>query len=316
MNFSQKGIWGQSLGGNLAEASLDFSPGHPLSNKVIGKTHIGRGREKNQDALSAYFHTDHGEKIILCMADGLGSYFFSEKSSFIAVSSIPEKLADNEDIQTSCMTLHQKFLKAHPYEMKNWQRKFRQYLKEKLADKKNRGNQSELKKDDCGATTLVVAQIQKNELTVSNIGDSRAYVIRDQKIIYQTKDQSLVEFLRAQNKLTPELSKKYKSAILNSLGSPNTDYQTICDLQIIQKKSGTPITDTLELAPGDIIILATDGFFTNLTEDELLTLVTRTPWEQLEDSLTNLIKRVLKTGWTNMGAKSCPDNFSFLVYRH
>ena len=44
-------------------------------------------------------------------------------------------------------------------------------------------------------TTLTSAVIEGNLLKVSQVGDSRAYLVRDKKIIRLTKDQTYIQSL-------------------------------------------------------------------------------------------------------------------------
>jgi len=101
------------------------------------------------------------------------------------------------------------------------------------------------------------------------------------------------------------------------LGSPEPFYEFPRSNKKIEKiASGSPITYTLELIPGDIILLASDGLFANLGEHELQKIINETPWDELHDTFEKIILRVMRMGWTNMGIKANPDNFSFIIYRH
>jgi len=54
------------------------------------------------------------------------------------------------------------------------------------------------------ATTMVAAIIRGRELTIANVGDSRAYLMRDNVIQQITQDHSLVAGLLANGVITPE----------------------------------------------------------------------------------------------------------------
>ena len=78
---------GQALGPNSREDSLGVRLPSRLVGRVVGRTSIGVGRERNQDAASAYTCQIGGEKhLLLSVADGLGFYLHSEMSSFASIA--------------------------------------------------------------------------------------------------------------------------------------------------------------------------------------------------------------------------------------
>ncbi|EKD42734.1 MAG: hypothetical protein ACD_73C00039G0002, partial [uncultured bacterium] len=132
--------------------------------------------------------------------------------------------------------------------------------------------------------------------------------------------QSLATLIGFKEKLklrsiTPPRS--LKGAILNSLGSPEPFFEFCTDGKELKKfLAATPLNDRLTLKPDDIVFLATDGVFSNLTNDELVHLLTHTPWDSICNTLEKTLLRIMRMGWTNLGEKANPDNFSFIVYRH
>ena len=62
-------------------------------------------------------------------------------------------------------------------------------------------------------TTLTVAYVGEDELTVAHVGDSRAYRLRDGDFERLTDDHSLVEELVRQGKLTPEGGRRAPAAL-------------------------------------------------------------------------------------------------------
>lgn len=53
-------------------------------------------------------------------------------------------------------------------------------------------------------TTLVAAIVIDNQLMIANVGDSRAYVLRNFQLKQLTEDQSLVNALLKSGEITPE----------------------------------------------------------------------------------------------------------------
>ena len=58
-------------------------------------------------------------------------------------------------------------------------------------------------------TTLTAALVEDDEVALSHVGDSRAYVLRDGELKRLTKDHSLVEELRRQGRLTDEEAEEH-----------------------------------------------------------------------------------------------------------
>jgi serine/threonine protein phosphatase PrpC len=97
------------------------------------------------------------------------------------------------------------------------------------------------------ATTLVAAVISGSDLTVANVGDSRAYLYREGKIKQITRDHSLIEEMLRNGTLTKEEAARsnLKNRITRSLGGER-------DVKV-------DIFDAIQLHPGDKILLCSDG---------------------------------------------------------
>lgn len=101
-------------------------------------------------------------------------------------------------------------------------------------------------------TTCVMAYVHNTSAFVAHVGDSRAYLLRENRIEQLTEDHSLVnERIRA-GMLTPEEAKNYrlKNVITRSLGFEN---EVEVDVQKV------------DLQAGDIIMMCSDGLC-NLVE--------------------------------------------------
>lgn len=106
-------------------------------------------------------------------------------------------------------------------------------------------------------TTLVAALVHNMEITVVNVGDSRAYSINRNGIRQLTVDHSLVQVMIDRGELTQEQAKTY----------PGKNY--------ITRAIGTePVVEGdlyhLDLERGDCLLLCTDGLTNMLDQQELL----------------------------------------------
>ncbi len=106
-------------------------------------------------------------------------------------------------------------------------------------------------------TTLVAALIRGEEVTVVNIGDSRAYRVNRNGVRLLTTDHSLVQLMVDRGELTAEQAKTYpgKNYITRAIG---TESVVLCDLF------------HLDVERGDCILLCSDGLSNLLDEQEIL----------------------------------------------
>jgi serine/threonine protein phosphatase PrpC len=106
------------------------------------------------------------------------------------------------------------------------------------------------------ATTMVAVAIQDSRAYIGNVGDSRAYRWRRGVLSQLTRDQSLVARLVEEGALTAEeaLRYPYKNVILYSLGS--------------EKRPPIDLYE-VELEPGDLLLLCSDGLTRHVSDEEI-----------------------------------------------
>ena len=106
-------------------------------------------------------------------------------------------------------------------------------------------------------TTLVAALIRDFQVSVVNVGDSRAYRINREGVRCLTTDHSLVQLMVDRGELTPEMAKNYpgKNFITRAIG---TEPMVLCDLY------------HLDVERGDALLLCSDGLSNLLDEQEIL----------------------------------------------
>lgn len=139
-------------------------------------------------------------------------------------------------------------------------------------------------------TTLICALAWGNKALVANIGDSRAYHINRSGIEQISKDHSVVEDLIHRGDLTPEEARNHPSRnlITRALG---TELEVECDLF------------SVDLEPGDTIVLCSDGLSNMVTDQELLNEVSR--MESKEECCPRLLE-ISKT-------RGAPDNVTIVL---
>lgn len=118
--------------------------------------------------------------------------------------------------------------------------------------------QSQLSEEYKGmGTTLVAAFFQKEQVTVVNVGDSRAYLFNAEGVKNITTDHSLVELMVQRGELTRETAKNHpgKNLITRAVGTEST---VECDVY------------HLGLSKGDSVLLCSDGLSNIMSDQEIL----------------------------------------------
>ena len=112
------------------------------------------------------------------------------------------------------------------------------------------------------ATTLVDAVVLGRQLHVANIGDSRAYLLRQDTIRQLTEDHSFVTELVKRGRIGEEeaTSHPQRNIVTRALGTQPTVEADFCE-EAIQ--------------PGDTIILCTDGLWGEVSEEEMAQMATQ-----------------------------------------
>jgi protein phosphatase len=140
------------------------------------------------------------------------------------------------------------------------------------------------------ATTIIIAIILADQVVVANLGDSRAYLIRQGDIRQLTEDHNLAGELLRQGAITESEAADHpgRNLITRQLGV-NDDV--------------SPDVQTLALQAGDILLLTTDGMPKVLTDDQVLTTVRK------EEDIAKIVSTLINE--TNQAGG--PDNVTVLV---
>jgi serine/threonine protein phosphatase PrpC len=155
------------------------------------RTDTGRQRRGNEDAFYA-------RSPLFAVADGMGGAQAGEVASHLAVEVLEQGLPEGAGT-----------------------------VEERLRARVTEANErimASAQADDARAgmgTTLTVAYVGEDDLTVAHVGDSRLYRLRDGVFERLTDDHSLVEELVRQGKLTPEEADEHpqRSIITRALGA-------------------------------------------------------------------------------------------------
>ena len=139
-------------------------------------------------------------------------------------------------------------------------------------------------------TTLVAVLIHGKNVTVINVGDSRAYIVNQDGIRLLTTDHSLVQMMVERGELTPEQARTYpgKNYITRAVGT-----ETVVMSDIFH----------LDVERGDCVLLCSDGLSNMMGDQEILFEVVHGVNKQY------CCQRLLEIA-KNRGA---PDNFTSVL---
>lgn len=227
-----------------------------------GKVSItGNFRENNEDN----FFIDESRKYFL-VADGMGGQCAGEKASQLAVELIPKRLDELIDFNsTPTGEVVQSIDKAVAHA---------------------NGEIMALGELDpncrsMGTTIVFVVQVG-GELFIGGVGDSRVYLLRDEKLHQLTTDHSLTQALVDAGTITPEeaLTHRYKNVLYRYLGT----------------KDGSAGTQAQQLAPQpqDRIILCSDGVTDGIPDEKLQELLSQ--YDDPQQAAEEIVKSAQEGG--------------------
>ncbi len=197
-----------------------------MNNYIIysGKTEKGR-RENNEDSYHAKTYEFNNQKIhLLIVADGLGGHAAGDVASKIAVMELRETIKRGAEGNKITKELLKKLLMAG-FKKANEEICYQAKI---MPEKKNMG------------TTMVAALVlESGECIIANVGDSRAYLIGDEKI-WHTKDHSFVRSLIDAGEITEEeaFSHPMKNIVEKALGVDDLYEKKIDDKILLLSSDG------------------------------------------------------------------------------
>lgn len=225
---------------------------------VAGLTDVGRQRELNEDSF--YYKTiqssDEGPLGLFVVADGMGGHLAGEVASHWAVGTLKRELAPLFRPQDPSVTrrLDAEALAAVGSGVTI--RLDETDLARLLAHAVERANQVLLgyarkHTDQAGdmGSTLTLAVVEGDRLTVAHVGDSRAYLWRDGRLQQLTEDHSVPGALLKQGRITPEKAHDHphRHILYRCLG--------------LKPRIEVDIYPSVVLQPDDVLLVCSDGLW-------------------------------------------------------
>jgi serine/threonine protein phosphatase PrpC len=207
-------------------------------------------REQGDEAPEEMRRMDIGNKgIVLIVSDGMGGALAGDVASRMAVESVRDMLIGSEtDDDTPC---------DDGTPLVDCLRRATGYANLAIHNK----SQEDARCSGMGAT-LTGAAITGDMLDLVQVGDSRAYVLRNDQIKLATKDQSLVQQLVDVGQISEEEAEThmFRNVILQALGA---------------QRELSPVTGRLRLRRDDILLICSDGLSGKLRADDIKHIVAR-----------------------------------------
>jgi len=209
----------------------------------------GIERTHNEDALFYMIGRADGQESlpdfgVFVVADGMGGHRSGEVASAISVRTVARKI-------TSETILHL-FDEQPPAETPSLQEQVQQALEE--------ANLAVVDRVPGGGTTLTVAVLLGQQITIGHVGDSRAYLITRDEARALTRDHSLVQRLVELEQLTEEEAALHpqRNVLWNAIGQG-------ANLKVDVFTQAVP--------HGGYMLVCSDGLWGTVPEDEIRRIV-------------------------------------------
>lgn len=217
--------------------------------KICARSDIGRVRDNNEDAFvvvdlanTAPIHTTprpvelqvEREGVLLAVSDGMGGAQAGEVASALTLRTLRHALAASSAEESADARLKRSVESAN-YEV--W----------KAARDTGRLGMG---------ATLTAVLICGTNAYVAEIGDSRAYLLRENRLIQLTRDQNISQILIDTGRLTREQAEasRYKNIITQAIGT---------------RPKVVVALNRVGLRRGDTLLLCSDGLSTKVKDEEI-----------------------------------------------
>lgn len=245
-------------------ATIDPEPALMLTTGMA--TDVG-GRSENQDAvvsapLAAIDGGDprSGAGRLMAVADGMGGHEHGDLAARMAIDALREQIEAGGDADAAAL------------------------LKRAYREANNRiyaAGAGQTGAENAMGTTLVAAVVRGKYATIANVGDSRAYLVRANRLNQITQDHSLVaeQVARGEISATDARASPHRNRLIHALG------------QRERLDGRLPNIYEITLLPQDRLLLCSDGFYDVVPDDDLLRMVLGSSAEVAAATLVDLARQ-------------------------
>lgn len=248
-----------------------------LGQNVGHGSDVGRVRPLNEDYHRVWqFDMPGGEMTLLAVADGMGGAAAGEVASKVAMEVLDESFSRYvEEAQQGRPIVGIDKLMEKAIRLAN-----RRIYSMAISTSSRRGM----------GTTITCLAIIRRKAHIGHVGDSRAYLVRGDKIYQLTKDHSWVE-------------EQLEKGLITEAEAKDHDWRNLITRALGTRPQVAPDTIELDVRPGDVFVVSTDGLHALVEPEEILAEIQRTPNRQ--SSVDYLISLANERGG--------PDNITAVI---
>lgn len=216
---------------------------------IAAQTDIGRRKKKNEDFYGVFREGTPDLKLfksgaLLCVADGLGGHTGGEIASKLAVSHVKDVLKEpmpadsgGDEAEQGPIPLLRKYILS-------------------ANDTIHKTNVDVIKSSRPMGTTLLTAIVSPRKVYIANVGDSRAYHLRDGEIVSRTQDHSWVD-------------EQVKQGLMSRAEAEVDDRRHMVTRSIGTHPEVEVDSYVWHVVPGDMLLLCTDGLINMVKDQEI-----------------------------------------------
>lgn len=229
---------------------------------IVAASDRGSVRERNEDYFGIYdpeldeLWNERG--VLVVVSDGMGGHFSGADASKTAVEVMGEEYyrTENDDAVDA---LEESFRGAN------------MEVFERVGDGR-RG---------LAGTTCTAVALFPDHINVAHAGDSRAYIIRENKITQITDDHSVVGEMMKQGMLSKEEARNHprRNVITRAVG--------------LRPEVEIDVYRSIAFRSGDTVLVCSDGLFSMVAEEDILAIAAG---ENLKKACADLVKKAKDEG--------------------
>ena len=239
--------------------------------RSFGNSVAGMQRKNNEDSI--YVGNENlPVKNIFIVADGMGGHNAGEVASGHAIEKFVEYVKDNYDSENILDVLLEGVIAAN-----------KAVYDEAVSNENENGM----------GTTFTCACIENEKLYAVHVGDSRIYILKDEKLQQITNDHSFVMEMVKQGRITLEEARVHpkRNIITRAVGTEET-----IDVDTVIKDFGE----------NDVVLICSDGLSGMICDDEIEKIIKEN--EDVNQCIEKLIDRANENGGK--------DNISAIIIRN
>jgi protein phosphatase len=227
---------------------------------VGASSDTGRVREHNEDEVrfaEPESSQATGRGFLAAVADGMGGHERGEVASNLAIETLFTTFYDeqSDEAKDDLVALLKQGFKA--------------------SNDRIMSESTSVSSTGSMGTTMVAAAVSGTQLTIANVGDSRAYLVRAEAATQITRDHSLVAEQVASGVITAEEARtsNYRNVITRALG-----HRPKVDVDVFE----------IDLLPDDRVVLCSDGVHGHVELEEVAAITLKQGPQEASQELIDL----------------------------